>query len=216
MTASAQDFDFEINLTHEDHLKIIKQTYDIASKEGEKEEEEEEDDDNKVTDKTEAGKKVSISTKGYDLIKLREDFKKLKQGDGGAVTLRITQTPASPELQIADLQLADKSFAAPAGQTLVTVGDLLENDIILLKTGVTFGSQFAILLKDGKTYIKDTTALPLKYETVVKINKEVKVPIHSGSVVSFGKSIVYGLTSLSPNLTLKFIKELQPSGKAYD
>jgi hypothetical protein len=218
LLAKASSLDYELNLSKDDNVKLVEKLYEIAGVEVEEEEKDlpaDVDLDNIPTKATIGGKKVNISVVGYNIGKLRQDFKKLK-GEGSIISLRVKETPTSPEEGRQDLHLKEKTFRAPAGQALITIGDNLENDIILLKTGVTFGTTIAVLQKGGHLYVKDTSVLTLKYDSLIKVQAEKTVPLKVGNILNLGSALVYGITSLSPNVTWEFLGELKPAAKPYE
>ena len=73
------------------------------------------------------------------------------------------------------------------------MGDNIDYDAFIPKASIAWGSSFAIRHEDGKFFIKDLTTLGPRYQTMVRLTKEVQTPLKAGDVLSLAGSVVIGI-----------------------
>jgi len=103
--------------------------------------EDEDDEENKATEKTQNPSSVVRKTEAAFIRNLREKISKLKKKDGqSGFKLTFVATPFEIKAENGDLSLKDQTITFSAGQAFWTVGDDLDNDVILPKAGITWGA----------------------------------------------------------------------------
>lgn len=167
---------------------------------------------------TDKGKetKISIQVDSYKIKTLREQINTLKAGTGPGVKLVVSASPSDDE-EDAGIKLLDTKITLPSGRAFWTFGDNLDSDAFLPKASAAWGTQFALKFSDGKFYIKDQSALGIKYHTYIRLVKGEPYPLKTGDIVNLANAVVYAVEGLGNGMaTFQLQQEIAPSINPYD
>ena len=115
---------------------------------------------------TEQGASVAITPKEFNIIEIRKKIQALKHEAGGNTEFKfkISDTPfKAGNPGAADLGLQDLELKAPKGLYWCTVGDSLNNDILIPKAIISWGASFTIVKHGDSILFKDDSALNISY-----------------------------------------------------
>jgi len=197
---------FEINLANASDLEVAQKCFEIVKIEGAGGPVVV--DPNALTKVEEVGGTAAIVADGYDISVLRKQIHALKGSGASALNLKATITPGTEDPENWSCGLEEFVYKGKSGQAYWTVGSTHDCDILLAKTGLALGAQFAILLKDGNYFIKDLSILTPRFETTLRIDGGKTVELRQGMVFSMGGAAVMGVNELGSNVHLEFLASL--------
>ncbi|CDW86607.1 UNKNOWN [Stylonychia lemnae] len=161
-----------------------------------------------IANKGAGSRSISIQAKGYDLELVRSSIKEIKKGNGRDIKLAIKQESNTIDPTIQPLGLVGQVLNGPSNQGLITLGNSLENDIYLPKTGLIFGTQFGLIFKDGNLHVIDFSSSVSSTNTLLRFNKNEKIALKQGQVLNFANTVDYHISSLtSGHIKLDFVRD---------